>query len=297
LQAFKNIENVAREKKKIIQNIPSKGWAILNADDELVREIKNDIRAKVVSYGLKEGADVRAIEIELDQELRNGIIHIDGLRFKVSYAGSLVPVFLLQMVSYSQIYAVLAAIATGTVLGLNVIDMADVLRTYQPPKGRMNSIRGIKNSLIIDDTYNSSPLAVKVALNSLNRINIAPGAHRWAVLGDMLDLGSKEKKLHYEVGEEVVKNRIDYLVTYGELSHQLAERAREAGMAAENIFEFDNKEQLIDLLKEKIGRGDLLLVKGSQEVRMEKVVAAIISRPERASKLLVRQNGKWLNES
>ncbi len=152
LEFFKSVENVAKDKQKIISHLPPKGWAILNADDERVMAMKNQTEARILTYGLSEKADVRVVEINLGQELGEKRLEIRGLKFKVSYKGSTVPVFLPKILARSQVYSALAAIAVGLTLDLNLIEISEALKNYQPLPGRMKPIRGIKNSLIIEKT-------------------------------------------------------------------------------------------------------------------------------------------------
>jgi len=167
------------------------------------------------------------------------------------------------------------------------------MREFDSPNGRMNLIDGIKHTLIIDDTYNSSPISVMSALDIVSKIPIAKGARRFAVLGDMLELGKYSEEGHREVGRYAAKARVDKLITVGERARDIARSAEEAGMARDNIFEYTDVAEAGRFIQQRIEQGDLILVKGSQGMRLEKIVKEIMAEPLRAKELLVRQEEEW----
>jgi UDP-N-acetylmuramoyl-tripeptide--D-alanyl-D-alanine ligase len=179
---------------------------------------------------------------------------------------------------------------------MNLVDVSKALANYQAPPGRMRILEGIKHTLILDDTYNSSPQSSLMALGSLKRIELFTGARRFAVLGDMLELGSYTAEGHREVGKFAVQAGVDELVVVGERSVDTMQAAKKAGMAEERIFHFDTSEQAGRFVQDRIKQGDLILVKGSQGMRMEKVVKEIMAEPLRAEELLVRQGPEWKNK-
>ena len=151
-------------------------------------------------------------------------------------------------------------------------------------------LSGIKNSLIIDDTYNSSPTAVESALLSLKELK---GAKRKiAILGDMLELGHFSSREHEKVGELVPKCA-DVLITLGVRSRKIAKVALEFGMNEEFIFQYDDVMRAGRELQNYLQPGDVVLVKASQSIRAEKIVEEIMADPELASELLVRQDEAW----
>jgi len=291
---FGNIENVAHEKSAIITNLPKDGWAILNADDKKVLSLKSKTQAQVLTYGLDPQADIRGLEPEIDQVLKPEGPEIRGLRFKVSYQGNIVPVFLPEIISLSQVYSVLAGLATGLALGLNLIDLTQTFKKYRNLPGRMGLIPGINKSLIIDDTYNSSPRAVEAALETLEKIKIHPQASKWVILGDMLELGEISQKAHYQIGEKISRMDIDYLIAVGKEAKIITQGARENGFINENVFIFENSMAVFKFLEPRIRTGDVILVKGSQKMRMERLVKEIMFQPRSAKRYLVRQSRYWL---
>jgi UDP-N-acetylmuramoyl-tripeptide--D-alanyl-D-alanine ligase len=296
LEFFKNLENIFKEKQTIIITLPSDGWAILNYDDERVRSLIKKTTTKIISFGFLEEADLRAMELEIDQELSEEGTKINGLRFKVSYQGNIIPIFLPKTVGFGQVYSVLTALAVAIALGQNLIDVISYLKDYRPLMGRMSLIQGIKNSLIIDDTYNSSPEAVKSALDTIEKIKINQHNNKWLVLGDMLELGGISQKAHYEIGQRVAETNSNFLIVVGSESQNIAKGARDGGFNPENILSFNNILGVDEFLSNRIKSGDLIFIKGSQGMRMEKVVKSLMASPRLAKKYLVRQNRRWLKK-
>lgn len=288
LEQFGSIERVAREKRLLVSRLSKDNVAILNFDDERVNLMREKTKARVITYGFKEGADIQASD-EKASLLENG--EIQGINFKVSCQGKVVPMLLPDVLGRHQIYAPLAAIAVGIIYELNLLDIAEALKKYRSPKGRMKLIKGIKETLIIDDTYNSSPLAAVAALETLGWIR--SGRKKIAVLADMLELGNYTEEGHFKVGKSISENKIDILVTVGALAKKIADGAIEAGMNDEKIFSFDNVLSAGKFLQEEIKAGDIILVKGSQGMRMEKVVKELMAEPWRAEELLVRQGSNF----
>jgi UDP-N-acetylmuramyl pentapeptide synthase len=160
----------------------------------------------------------------------------------------------------------------------------------------MNLLPGIKHTFIIDDTYNSSPEAAISALDVLSQIKVDAGAEKYAVLGDMLEIGSYTEEGHKLVGAKVVKNQINHLIAVGEKARDFIRGAKEAGMEDDYIFYFDKPEEAGRFLQNRIKAGDVLLIKGSQGARMEKIVLELMAEPERAAELIVRQGKEWENK-
>lgn len=173
------------------------------------------------------------------------------------------------------------------------MDAAEALRVFHPLPGHMCLIPGIKNTLIIDDTYNSSPEPTRIALDTLSQINLKVGAERYAVLADMLELGPETENAHREIGLRVAELGIDFLITVGEASKHSAMAAREAGLNEHQVASFADSITAGKFLQEKLHEGDVVLVKGSQGMRMEKIVKEVMAEPEQATELLVRQSAEW----
>jgi UDP-N-acetylmuramoyl-tripeptide--D-alanyl-D-alanine ligase len=284
VEFFQSVSQVAREKSNLVRSLDKDGWAVLNFDDERVRIMANQTRARIFSYGFSENVDLRASNFEQYTEDPNEVV----MSFKVDYGGNTVPIRLRNILGRQQVYAVLAAVAVGLISKINLVEITQALKDYQPLPGRLRFIKGIKNSLILDDTYNASPSAMLAALDVLR---VIPG-RKIAALGDMLELGAFTEEAHRQVGAEVAKTA-DMLLAVGERAIFLADEARINGMSADKVSYFASSQGAGRFLQDSIREGDIILVKGSQGVRMEKIVKEIMAEPERAEELLVRQEAEW----
>ncbi len=195
----------------------------------------------------------------------------------------------LALLGRHNIYAALAALAVGLVRGVALAEGAAALRGLRPLPGRLNPLAGEGGSLLLDDTYNASPSAVLAGLETLRAI---PARRRIAVLGDMLELGDYEVEGHRQVGRYAA-GIVDLLVTRGERARHIAEAALEAGLDAERIVVTYATQDAIRCLRGALGAGDVVLLKGSAETRMEEVTAALLADPDRDRQALPRQGPAW----
>ena len=190
-------------------------------------------------------------------------------------------------------YNYAAAVAVGSVFGIEIEESTRALTKQTPPPGRMRLLRGIKNTLIIDDSYNSSPTAMERSLQALRELK---GAKRKiAILGDMLELGKYSVRAHEDVGEDVSRTA-DILITVGIRARKIAEGAMEFGMSEKNILQYDSVDRARKEVREMLKDGDVILVKASQSIRLEKIVRDIMQDTDRREELLVRQDPHWLTK-
>ncbi len=267
VEFFAGPQEVAREKSRLIEQLPSAGFAILNYDDETVMELKDRTRAHVVTFGFQKGAEMHIMNFANIIENGNPV----GISFKMEYGGSTVPVKIIGAFGRVQAYAAGAAATIGLIFGINLIKISEAMKLYKPAPGRMELIPGVKGANIIDSSYNASPLSVHEALETLNNL---PGKRKIAVLGDMLELGEHSMEAHERVGK-VIGQIADVLVTVGVAGKLIAESARKSGLARKNIKSFDTADEALETVENLIKKGDLVLVKGSHAMELEKVVEAI----------------------
>lgn len=296
IENFKTLENIAREKATLIKKLNKSGWAVLNIDDQKIMAIAKETKAKIFTYAIDQRADVRGQEIKSRLASLNTVKNKFGISFKLINQGSFAPVFLPDIISRAGVYAGLAGAAVGLIHGLNLVEISQALKKFHSPPGRMKFLDGLKNTFIIDDTYNASPASSFLALKTLGGFDKRGGQeNKYAVLGDMLELGALSVSGHEAVGRAVFKNKIDKLIVVGERSRDIARGARAAGMKDDDIFHFATTLETAEFLKERLKAGDIILIKGSQSARLEKIVKAIMAEPWRAGDLLVRQEKEWEN--
>lgn len=295
LELFGDIETLAEEKKvmHLHLNDPQSKWAIYNEDDPMLSSLRDSVRARPLSYGFSRRADIIASELSDSIIFPSENNVLGGVHFTVTYQNESIHIELPHIISKQSVYSVLAGVAIGIAYGIPLPRIADELREYESPKGRMRLLPGMKGTLLIDDSYNSSPLAARAALDVLAGIEILESAKRIAVLGDMLELGTFTEDEHIKLGEYVARLPIDALYTVGPLAHIIADAAREKGLDSDRILCFDNPVLASVVLKDRIKKNDVILIKGSQGVRLEKIVKELMAEPLLAPKVLVRQGKEW----
>jgi UDP-N-acetylmuramoyl-tripeptide--D-alanyl-D-alanine ligase len=244
-----------------VEELPSSGVAVLNADDARVRQLAAATRARVVWYGVSAEADVRAERIE-SQGLK-------GVEFDLEWEGQEMHVRL-PLLGAHTVHAALAASAVALEEGFALSEVAEALHNLSPSL-RLMIVDGVNGSRIIDDSYNARPESVLAALNLLLEL---PGPRKIAVLGDMLELGSEEEAGHRRVGNRAARV-LDLLITVGQRSRVTAEEALSVGLRPDQVVQADDHEQVVEILKKRLRPGDDVLVKGSLSMGLDAVVRAI----------------------
>jgi UDP-N-acetylmuramoyl-tripeptide--D-alanyl-D-alanine ligase len=290
VEFFLSPEAVVEEKLYLLRSLKDDGTLIVNADDEKMKSLRTAGAQRILSFGFDEHADVSASHISY---LYAGGA-LKGMSFRINYDGKSVPVSVERCVGRQYVYAYTAALAVGISERVSILSMMNALKAYTPPPGRMRLIDGMKSSVIIDDSYNSSPIALRGALKTLSELEAR--GKKIVILGDMLELGSFSSEAHRAVGEQAAESA-NTLVTVGIRARDIARGAHKAGMYKRNIIECNDAYEAGEKAKELVAEGDIILVKGSQGMRMERVIEAIMREPERKRELLVRQEDEWLWKS
>ncbi len=265
-----SLEGVREEKAGLVRALGADGVAVLNADDARVAGMARDTRARIVTYGRAATAHVRALDDVVDDEA--------GLRFTLESGGERQAVTL-ALAGRHNVTNALAAAAAGVALGLPLADVVRGLAAVGSLAGRC-VWRQAGAVTLLDDTYNASPGSVRAALDTL-------AAHRRGrravvVLGDMLELGAITDDAHREVGRLVAALPADEFVGVGRAMQAAVEAARDAGLAeARHLTTFEDT--VAHLLK-RLTAGDVVLVKGSRGMRMERVVDALVARLARSGR-------------
>jgi UDP-N-acetylmuramoyl-tripeptide--D-alanyl-D-alanine ligase len=264
-------DEVAREKGRLIEYLPAGGFAVLNGDDSTVTNLQSRTRARVMTYGFDRGSELRISRFE--NKVHDGVPA--GISFKLEHGSGVVPVRIDGAFGRAHAYAAGAAAAVGIVFGMNLVTISEALAQYAPPESRMQLVLGIKFTNIIDDSYNASLIAMRSALETLAAL---PAKRRIAVLGDMLEIGKYTPEAHEAVGK-IAAHSADALFTVGPRAKFIAEAARTAGMKRAMIFSFDTADEARKPVQDFIKKGDLILVKGSHSMELDKVVREIKEVP------------------
>ncbi|GIK74967.1 MAG: UDP-N-acetylmuramoyl-tripeptide--D-alanyl-D-alanine ligase [Chloroflexota bacterium] len=273
LSRLGTIERIAQAKSELVRALPSAedgGVAILNWDDERVRNMAQLTAARILRYGLTPEADLWADEIEG--------MGMEGIRFRFHYrlsgAQKVESIHVkAPLLGRHSVHTALCAAAVGLLEGMG---WGEIIAGLQNMAGqlRLVAVSGINGSTVIDDTYNASPASTIAALNLMADIQPTGNGRRVAVLGDMLELGSYETEGHKLVGRRAAAV-VDILLTVGRLGGSIGEEALDMGLPAENLHRLPNHREAIDMLRRIVRPGDLVLVKGSRAVGMDTIVAEI----------------------
>ncbi|MDT8899342.1 UDP-N-acetylmuramoyl-tripeptide--D-alanyl-D-alanine ligase [Thermanaerothrix sp. 4228-RoL] len=255
-------EAIARGKSELVQALPPapEGVAILNYDDPWVRWMADKTQARIFYYGLDPKADLWADNIE-SQGLK-------GIRFQL-HLGRETLHLRVPMLGRHAVQTALRAAAAGLVCGLS---WQEIIHGLQQARNqlRLVAVRLPNGALVLDDSYNAAPESMLAALNLLNEIE----GRRIAVLGDMLELGPYEAESHRLVGIRAAEVA-DHLITLGQRARLIAESALQAGLPSARVVHVEDTTQAVEVLRQILKEGDVVLVKGSHGLRMDRIVAAL----------------------
>jgi UDP-N-acetylmuramoyl-tripeptide--D-alanyl-D-alanine ligase len=256
LEFFDSLAGIARAKYELIESLPAGGTAVLNTDDEYVSQFGRDFRGKVVMYGTKATADVRAEKIQSKGA--------DGTEFDVAI-GSVRERARLPLVGEHNVLNALAAVAVGLERGLGSLEAVGALASLAPADKRGEVVR-LGNITVINDCYNSNPMALQVMVDALAAM---PATRRIVVAGEMLELGRAAEEMHRQAGQYVAGKKIDVLVGVRRLARAMVDAANQAGGRAEFVA---SPEEAGEWLAREARDGDVVLLKASRGVKLEKAL-------------------------
>src|SRR5256714_946338 len=266
LEHLGTIETVAAMKAELIEGLKPGGVAVLNADDELVMEMKSKTDGPVLTFGIQNPSDVTAREIDTS--------HFGLVRFRLSTplgeAAAELP-----MTGAHNLMNSLAASAVATALKVKPELIADALRSVKPPKMRGEILNFAAGFTVVDDSYNSNPRSLLSMVRTLAEAGDKV-KRRMVVAGEMLELGPQSPQMHREAGHEIARLGIEVLWGVRGLANEIIAGARDAGLATTRFF--DSSDEAAAAVIDEVREGDLILVKGSRSVETDKVVAALKQR-------------------
>ena len=255
LQGLGSIEGVRAEKLKLISGLEKGGTLILNGEDPMLNDVRCGVH-RVMRFGFKkETADWAGERIWC---------HEKGCSFQLNGKD----LFETQLFGRHNVLNALAAIGVASRFGIDTAALQKALSSFKPVAGRFH-LKEIDGILFVDDSYNSNPGSLRAALETLKGFKTRQ--RRGAVLGDMLELGEKSEELHRQMGGFLAGLLFDYVITAGPLGAHLADEAVKAGYSAEKVHSVKDSEEAGQVLKKIVLPGDMVLVKGSRGMQMEKV--------------------------
>ncbi|HET90151.1 MAG TPA: alanine racemase [Chloroflexi bacterium] len=282
-----SLEAIAQEKGHLIEALPPDGLAILNCDDPRVLAMQTHTQARVITYGTSPDADIVASDLRLDSEGLQFVVHFPGVRGLGTPGYPAKSEVRTRLLGIHQAHTVMAAIAVGLVYHIPWHDILDVLEDLEPAPGRLQILPGAGGSLLLDGSANCSPTT---ALQALSTLADYPAQRRIAILGDMTQLGGYAVEGHRHLGEAAAAVA-DLLITKGERAVWIAEAAQETGLLSEQTLVTYTTRDVVRHLKPQLQPGDVVLVKGDVESRMEQVVEGLLADPADQDRLVQRTDG------
>ncbi len=268
LENFDSIAGIAKAKYELIESLPPDGVAVLNADDEYVSQFGRDFRGKVLTYGLANFANVRAENIETRGAEGSAFDVVVGHRRERAF---------LPLVGAHNIHNALAAVAVGIDRGLDLSEAVRALLSLQAADKRGQVVQ-FGNITLINDCYNSNPKALNSMVDALAAM---PAKRRVVVAGEMLELGAAAEEMHWACGEHIAEKKIDFLLGVRGLAQPMVEAARRKGMQAEFV---DTPDEAGEWLARETRPGDVVLLKASRGVKLERALESWKSRAQIAQK-------------
>jgi UDP-N-acetylmuramoyl-tripeptide--D-alanyl-D-alanine ligase len=258
IEFFGTIEKIAEAKRELLENVKPGGTIVINVDNKYVTDISRDFAGKKVTYGIDHDAMFRATDVR-----ERGLL---GTSFKLKDFPMELP-----LPGRHNLENLLAAIATARVAGISWEGIGRGIEQLKPAYHR-GVIVPWRGATIYDDTYNSNPYALKRALELMQQADVR--GRRIAVIGDMLELGEREHEFHREAGAAIPQS-VDVVIGVGPRSQFLLDGARSAGFNGDRLRHFDNAEQAGEFLKDFIREDDLVLIKASRGIGLDKIVTML----------------------
>lgn len=261
-----DLEEIVKEQGKLIESLPDSGVAILNFDDVYSKKLAAKSKASILYFGTDaKNCTVWAGNINIENFKTSFELNLGVERVKVNF----------QLLGSHQVYSALAAAALGVSVDIPLTKIKLALESIQPEQHRMQPVLGPNGSIILDDTYNSSPADLEAAIDTLLQI---PARRKILVLGEMRELGKYSEMLHREIAKKIYKEKLDLvLLGQGDASF-IAEELKDLGFLEERLEVNLQNSQIVSRLLRSLGKGDICLIKGSRAVRLDEVVKRIAKR-------------------
>ena len=256
-------ENILKAKLEILEGLNNNGSLIMNNDNDLLNSWNknNSDNHKHITYGIVNESILNAKNINIMEEKSFFEISIENKNYKVE-----IPVS-----GKHFVYNALAAISVGLENNIDMHDITKGISNFSLTKKRMEIIKNNRNITIINDCYNASYESVKAALEYMASLE---DNRKIAVLGDVLELGEFSKEMHQKIGEEVIKNKINILITVGKEAKAIANTVKDKNVEMV-VYSFDNNIDAINLIKKYMKENDVILVKASNGMHFEEIVDGI----------------------
>ncbi len=261
-----DLDEITEEKGKLIESLPNSGVAILNFDDPNSKKLAAICKANILYFGTdNKNCTVWAGNIKIENFKTSFELNLGVERVKINF----------QLLGSHQVYSALAAATLGVSVDIPLTKIKLALESIQPAEHRMQPVAGPNGSVILDDTYNSSPAAVDAAIDTLLQI---PSRRKILVLGEMKELGKYSEMLHREIAQKIYKEKLDLVLLGQGDTKFIAEELKDLGFLEERLEINLANSQIVSRLLRGLGKGDVCLIKASRAVRLDEVVKRIAKK-------------------
>ena len=271
---FDSVDQLVKDKYAILDGLKPNGTGIIFSGDENVHKAMSAIEEPFM-FGVDNSDDLRGSNYR--------VMYSDdrpsGISFDVSYKKEKERIVLSEVLGKQHMIPFLAAFSVGVTQSISLKNMSKSVKGHEFEPGRMKILEGINGSTLIDDSYNSSPIAARAALEEISDLKLM--GRKIAVLGDMTELGDLAEEVHKEISD-IAKQSVDIFISVGPQFSKFPSNKN-----------FKSPLDALDYLRGLVRDGDVVLVKGSQSMRMDHVVKALLLNLENSKNLLVRQENIW----
>ncbi len=256
LEGFGSLERIASEKASLVKYVREGGAIIANGDNPMLLKLISHPEATIFSFGISEENDMRVSDI---------VQEADGLRFRVNERFE----FFIPIIGRHNAINCLAAITVARRMGFDMEEIRDAIRDFKMPEMRLNVLE-IEGVTFINDCYNANPVSVLSALDVLDNFDVE--GKKIFCFGQMFELGRDAERFHCDVAVQIGKSGTDVLIAVGEFGPQIKREAIKSGFKEENCFVAESSDRAGEILREIARRGDVVLIKGSRAMKMEKIL-------------------------
>ena len=261
-----NLDQIIKEKGQLVAQLNEEGLAILNWDDPPCRKLAKVCKGSIVYFGTDpQNCSVWAGNIKIEDFRTSFELNVGVERVKVNF----------KLLGLHFVYPALAAAALGVVNDVPLTKIKLALEGFEPSEHRMQVLSGPNSSVILDDTYNASPAAVEAAIDTLLQIS---ARRRVLVLGEMRELGIYSDQLHRQIAQKIFKEKIDLCFLGQGDALIIADELKSLGFWEERVESNLQNSQIVAKLLKNLGKGDVVLIKGSRAVRLDEVVKRITKK-------------------
>lgn len=270
-----NLGEILEEKGKLISSLDTKGVAILNYDDINCRKLAGKCQGTVVYFGTDpENCTIWAGNVRISKACDLPSLENFMTTFELNYGVERVKINF-KLLGLHQVYPALAGALLGVLNGVPLTKIKLALESIEPSEHRLQVLVGPNGSILLDDTYNSSPAALDAAIDTLLAL---PARRRIAVLGEMRELGQYSENLHRQVAQKIYKEKLDYVFLGQGETEKLADELKSLGFWEERLGANLQNSQIVTKLLKILGKGDVCLIKGSRAVRLDEVVKRVAKK-------------------